>query len=331
MSGRDIRSSAGFTLIEVMIVMLLGIILLTATLVTFDGMQRSSRDNTRRTDSTEMARRGLDVEARQLRNLAKRVTAAPVIKVVGPYDFVFQTSDPTRTWVRYCLDSSTPTRGKLWESTLSVANPNVDVTIAGMSGDCPGTGWTRTRVVADYVVNRINSQNRPVFNYTCIDGGTSCTGGATANMDKIINVESQLFVDTTPNKVPPELSVTTGVYMRNQNQVPTASILVTPLPSPARTVILNASGSNDYEGRTLSYFWFKGTMPSNIRCDQARPTTSTSSGTVTKTLWGGNEIGEGVDVAYTFPASDGNAPVIGLVVCDPGDRYDYKTQTVVLS
>ena len=41
-------------------------------------------------------------------------------------------------------------------------------------------------------------------------------------------------------------------------------------------------------------------------------------------MWGsGGYLGEGVSLTHTFPLTDGvGTRDIGLVVCDPGDRYD---------
>ena len=88
-----------------------------------------------------------------------------------------------------------------------------------------------------------------------------------ATFDQIVNVAAQTIVDSTPNAEAKELLVATGVYLRNQNQAPVVNFVATPTVS--RTVLLNASGSSDYEGRTLSMWWFKGTMPTSITCDQA--------------------------------------------------------------
>ena len=324
------RDTSGFTLIELLMVMSISLVLLGATLTIFERLQRGTVENDKRTDTAEIARNSLDTAARQLRNLAKRLNNDEVILSVQPFDFVFQTSDPSRTWVRYCLDTAvtgTPERGQLWTGQLAVADPSGSPSIAGMSGACPGTGWTKTQVVADHVTNRIGGVDRPIFSYTCLDGTSACLA-STDDYDQIINVNAQLMVDTSPQKAPPELLVATGVYLRNQNQEPVAEFEATPVPTPARTVMLNGSGSTDYEGRTLTYFWFKGTVPAtdSIRCDQPTPTTSAG----VKTLWGATLIGEGVTLTHTFPASDGGAQTIGLVVCDPGDRFDETRSTVVI-
>jgi type II secretory pathway pseudopilin PulG len=317
-----LRDERGVNLVEVLLVMTISVIVLGASVLTFTKTLRHGHTNDRRNQSAEQARRALDIQARQLRNLAQRISN-PVIKKVDGYDFVFQTSDPTRTWVRYCLDASLGAgRGRLWETTWAVPvnNPSADVT-AAMTASCPGSGWTAKTIAAENVVNTIGGYDRPVFSFSCTTGGTACVGDAT-KYDQIIGVGSQLFVDTTPTIEPGELRVATAVYLRNQNQAPVAKFDVTSAGS--RSVILNASGSSDYEGRTLAYYWFKGTIPTaaNVKCDQ--PTTSLS-GTDTM-LWGGILIGYGVTLTHTFPAADGAAGAtkqMALVACDPGGRSSF--------
>ena len=65
----------------------------------------------------------------------------------------------------------------------------------------------------------------------------------------------------------------------------------------------------------------------SIRCDQPGDLGATS-------LWGGNLIGRGVSLQYTWtgtsPAS-GSAQTVGLVACDPGFRSSgIVTQTVTI-
>ncbi|MEA2156944.1 MAG: hypothetical protein QOE11_3084 [Solirubrobacteraceae bacterium] len=318
-----LRDEHGFSLIELLIVMSISIVVLGATLTTFNGMTRSERDNDSLNDTAQLARNALDVQARQLRNVAKRV-ASPVIDTVSGYDLIFQTSDPSRTWVRYCLDTTAPAstdRARLWVAELGVPSSATATPVtAGMRGGCPGTGWSTTSVVTDYVTNRRAGQDRPLFEYGC-SAGTTCAASA-ATYDQIVSMTAQTFVDTTPGTGPREIRVVSGVYLRNQNQAPVASFVTTPT-STSRTIVLNASGSSDFEGRTLNYYWFKGVMPASASIDCGHPTV-TGNGPP-RTLWGSaGYLGEGITLNYTFPLTDGiaNALVpVGLVVCDPGDRY----------
>jgi type II secretory pathway pseudopilin PulG len=314
----------GFTLVELLIGMVLSIVILTATLSTFESMVRVDKDNNQRNDTAELARTALDVQARQLRNVAKRVSS-PVIDTVSAYDLIFQTSDPSRTWVRYCLDTTTAPasteRGRLWVGELAVPDSTVTTPVsAGMRSGCPGTGWSKTRVVSDYITNRRGGQDRPLFDYGCSQG-SACTASQSA-YDQIVQLDAQTYVDTTPGASARELRVSSSVYLRNQNQAPVASFVSTP-SSTSRTVVLNGAGSSDFEGRTLNYYWFKTTMPAAASIDCGHPTVTGSA--TPRTLWGSaGFLGEGITLNHTFPASDGAANTniaMGLVVCDPGDRY----------
>jgi prepilin-type N-terminal cleavage/methylation domain-containing protein len=314
---------SGFTLIELLVGMTLSLVVLAATLTTFSNFERGAQGVNDQNDSAELARNALDAQARQLRNVAKRV-ASPVIDTLGPDDLIFQTADPSRTWVRYCLDTTappaSPDRGRLWTAELAVASAATATPVSpAMRAGCPGTGWTATRVVADYVTNRRPGFDRPLFTYTCRTG-TGCLAGP-ATYDEVVNVAAQTFIDTTPDKAPEELRVSTGVHLRNQNQAPVAAFVATPTAS--RTVVLNASGSSDYEGRTLDYYWFKQVMPALASIDCAQPTVT--GGGSAPSLWGAaGFVGDGVTLSYEFPPTDGLAGAtraVGLVVCDPGDRY----------
>jgi prepilin-type N-terminal cleavage/methylation domain-containing protein len=317
------RDERGFNLVEVLLVLVISLIILGATITTFTKLIRHEDSNNRRNQSAEQARNALDIEARQLRNLAQRITN-PVIRKVDSYDFVFQTSDPTRTWVRYCLDTTLGTsKARLWETTwaVPVSNTSADVT-ASMTGTCPGTGWTTKTIASENVVNKIGGRDRPLFSFVCTDGTASCTA-ASSTYDQIVGVGSQLYVDTTADYAAPEQRVASSVYLRNQNQAPDAHFDVTSAGS--RTVILNASGSSDYEGRTLAYYWFKGTIPTTaaVTCDAPTTALDASNRTI---LWGGVLIGTGVTLNYVFPAADGAAGAsqdIALVACDPGGRSDF--------
>lgn len=315
----------GVTLIELLVVISLSIGVLTATLTTFDNLMRSDRDNNARNDTAQLAREALDLQARQLRNLAKRV-ASPVIDTMSPYDLIFQTNDPERTWTRYCLSTSPPAspgRGRLWMASLAVPSAVTPAPVsAAMRAGCPGSGWTSTGMVADYVTNQRAGMDRPLFSYTC-SSGTTCTDDA-STYDQVVAITAQTILDTTPDAAPAELAVTSSVYLRNQNQPPVASFQATPA-SASRTVTLNASASSDFEGRTLAYYWFKQQMPATASIDCAHPDPVDQGPNLPRTLWGAGTvyIGSGITLAHTFALSDGvagSSSTIGLVVCDPADR-----------
>src|SRR5215213_2708896 len=294
----------GFTFVEVLLVSTLFLVVLGATIEAMVHFTRNNRLTEIRNDQAEEARTALDRQARQLRNLAKRVTVPTINKATG-YDFIFQTSDPSRTWVRYCLDTTnapaTPSRARLWE----MVSPSSTVPDAGT---CPGntsaweSGDGSAKVVADHISNRNAGADRPVFSYSCLGEATPCPP---ADSSLVTGVGATLWVDDDVAKDPAELRVSTAVYLRNQNEPPTAAFSVTPL-GPGK-VFLNATASSDPEGRTLRYFWYQADSAPSFNCADGPPKTPTYY--------------EGVALTYTFPTTTApnTSQPFTLVICDPGD------------
>jgi type II secretory pathway pseudopilin PulG len=104
---RTLRREGGFTMIELLLVCVISLIVFGATLTAWTSIYRSNRALESQEDNAESARVALDRAARQLRNLANpTVNAITTIDRATDYDFIFQTSDPSKTWVRYCLQTS---------------------------------------------------------------------------------------------------------------------------------------------------------------------------------------------------------------------------------
>ena len=234
----SLRSQRGFTLIEVMIVMSLALVILGATLTSFTNFERKQKQSTILNDSAQVARNSMDHASRQLRNLANQDPSQQVTTIARalPFDLVFQTSDPSRKWVRYCLDTTgaggggaTASRAQLWEAeTATAAAPT-----AGMLGSCPGSGWVATKLAADSVTNRHAGRDLPVFTYTCKSTAPpACPSGA-ADHGRIVNIQAQLYVDPNPDKAPAELRVVSGIYLRNQNEKPVPSFTASPVAGSA--------------------------------------------------------------------------------------------------
>lgn len=307
------RSQAGFTLIEVLIVSSLFTVIVGATLSVVTRFDRTSKRVVQVNEQAESARQGLDRLARQLRNLAQRVNQ-PVIDTAGTDDLIFQTSDPTRTWVRYCVEPGAGPRGtdRLWTGENG-ASPTVT---AGMRGSCPGTDWDRTSVVADGVVNSIGG--RRVFTYVCTPDKPVTCPASSAEFPLIKSIGAQIFIDPDPANRPVEHLVSSGVFLRNQNEDPTASFSWT--PTGPRKVALNAAGSQDPEGRTLRFYWYAGTAP-DFTCAQGPPPPPAAVPL------------EGVHVSHTFPDTAGPAGTVvpvTVVVCDPGDLQARYTEGVTI-
>lgn len=299
---RGMRGERGFTLVEVLLVSGLFLVVLTATMTTMTAFERNNRSVQRNDDQVERVRRTIERGARQLRNLAGRpATGAATINRAQPHDFVFQTSDPSRTWVRYCAETQANGVSKLW----SLANP---APVAATTTACPGTAadWPKRDLVAQNVTNRTNGRDEPLFTYarTCLPAApASCA----TDLTSITQVNMEVLLDDNPARQPAEVRVGTGVFLRNQNEKPVAKFSARP-SAISRTVLLNASESVDPEGRTLVYYWFRTDNYVPFTCG-----TKPQDGTL---------LGQGVTLNYKFPPESGPAGTvknITLVVCDPGD------------
>ncbi|HEV3230340.1 MAG TPA: hypothetical protein VGY97_12750, partial [Solirubrobacteraceae bacterium] len=162
---------------------------------------------------------------------------------------------------------------------------------------CPSTdaNWNVGNLrYADKITNEFNGQLRPLFSYT-----------GNVNVPSTISlIHADLWVNTNTGTGPPlESHLSTGVYLRNQDQPPTA--IFTAQPQSNYRVVLNGSESWSPQGSTLTYVWYDGS-------------TKISSCTATA-----------IPCVYTAPS--GGAHTLQLKVFDPaGLEGDSATQTVTL-
>ena len=304
-----ITDARGFTLIEALLVCVLSIVVFGATLTAFASMTNANRRAELQRENVDAARIAIERGARQLRNLANPTyNATTTIARATDLDFIFQTSDPAKTWVRYCLQTSgsgaTPDDARLWGAESAGATLT-----ASMQGSCPGTGWgTQPRIVAEHVTNQAGGADRNIFDYACSPGQPATCPASTAELTKITSVGFDLYLDRDRSDGVREARVSTAVFLRNQNEAPTARV-----GAPARTgprkVALNGTGSSDPEGRTLEYFWFKNAPPAASELTDCNATPASA-------IW------EGALLHHTFPTTDGPAGTTSktfwLVVRDPG-------------
>jgi prepilin-type N-terminal cleavage/methylation domain-containing protein len=234
----------GMTLIEVLMASVLMLVVLGATLGTFNTFERNVKTNEQQNEAQEQARRGMDLMARDLRNLASPTPNLPqAVDRHEAADVIFQSEGKDKpvgslnaqntVRLRYCLDNAGDTIYRQTQAWTSALPPDMPAATA-----CPASGWTKTIPVAEEIVN----EARPLFSYNAADPTT------------ITEVSAQVFVDVDPERSPAEVSLQSSVFLRNQNRAPTASFSWASMPGG--NVFLNASASTDPEEKGLTFQWF---------------------------------------------------------------------------
>lgn len=336
------RKQSGFTLVEMLIAMTLMLIVLGATLNSWDGFVTRQAKATRVQEQQDNARIAMDRMVAQLRNLANPVIASQTtIDTAEDFRLIFQTTDPQKQWVMYCVNAGART---LWYQVSAVIATNPPVNPSMRTG-CPSNKqaasgpepnfWATTQQISAAINN---GASRPAFSYTTVDASsgaasTLATPVSTANKPKVNAVSSDLWIDTDPAASPPEVELRSGVYLRNQNQAPTARFGVAQVTGNKKYTF-TASASSDPEQRTLQYNWYRTTAtptsfpstapkencPSGATCLPACP-----SKTVT-TFGGATWICIGSDAVLTRdfgPDTGTTTENVWLRVTDPGFLGDF--------
>ena len=239
-----LREEQGMTLVEVLMASVLMLIVLGATLTTFNNFERNVKTNEQQNEAQEQARRAMDLMARDLRNLASPTPYLPLaVDRHEGLDVIFQSEGKDKpagslnaqntTRVRYCVDAVADRLYRQTQTWTSALPPDVP-----SATGCPGPGWTKTIPVADEIVN----EARPVFSYNAADRSA------------ITEVSARLFVDVDPERTPEEVTLQSSVFLRNQNRAPTASFSWASMPGG--NVFLNASESTDPEEKALGFEWW---------------------------------------------------------------------------
>jgi len=196
----------------------------------------------------------LDRMARGLRNMASPTDITSVAGTLPraidrnqSFDLVFKDvqdvkvagslNTPNVRRVRFCLDKTTATNGKLWQQIQTWTTAAFPALPASTS--CPGTAWPTTKLVGENVVNGA----RPIFYYNATDPRD------------VTEVTSTLYVDVNPARDPTESTLQSSVYLRNQNRKPNA-VFSLALANSGTTIIMNASESTDPEEKPLSFTWY---------------------------------------------------------------------------
>jgi type II secretory pathway pseudopilin PulG len=301
---RRARSQDGFTVVELLVVMFLSIIMLSAVLLTFESFVTRTDRNARLNESQAATRQTIDQLARDLRNLASPSPEKPqAIDSAAPYDLIFQTVNPVGGTsanktnvqrVRYCLDAPASGDATLWAQTQTwtTLTPAAMPALTG----CPSTaaGWGAGRALVRGVTNRTGS--RPLFLYNA------------AIKTDITAIATQLWSRNPKDSEPRVGLLRTQVYLRNQNQAPIASF--TPTTTGSGHVLLNGSSSTDTEEDELRYDWYLGSAPD---CRAGTPPAPTGSG-----------------VVYDMNAGQGNR-TITLIVYDSAGLCTSQTRSVFVT
>jgi prepilin-type N-terminal cleavage/methylation domain-containing protein len=306
MTPRERSSQAGFTLVEVLLAMSLMLIVFAASLGVFAVMERGASRNQSLNESQQQARTATDQLARGLRNLASPYDSADPLEqqpleLAEAHDLVYRTVStegaPTTgnpqnlERVRFCLgpDRVLYRQRQTWTGAMPARPADTA---------CPGAGWTETRTTAANVVNGA----RPVFSYqgSPVPGTYSeLTSVAPADFPTAIALRTTLYLDPDTAHAPRESTLTTRVFLRNQNRPPTASFTAT---AAGRKITLNASQSDDPEGNRLTYQWF----------DNGAPMTDPATGA---------ELAPSPNAIYSFNASPGSH-ALSVKVFDAGRLSD---------
>jgi hypothetical protein len=287
------RGEAG--LVQLLLAMAMSLAVLGGTLTIFSGSEQVNVRANARTDSEDATRRMLDAIARDLRNLASPTPEQPMaVDKSDPYDLVFETVDPVGPnsadntsnveRVRYCLAGSDAAgvlyrQDERWTTSTPPATPS--------TSSCPSSvpAWSSSTQVAWGITNRRGGLDRPLFRYD-----------SEVNTD-ITLVHIEAYVDIDPLHDPGETSLSTGVFLRNQNRRPAASF--TADASVPGSIVLNGSTSSDPEGEPLQYAWYDGAVQ------------------------------KGTGIRFDYSVAPGSTHTVSLKVYDPaGLEADSAAQTV---
>ncbi len=292
------------TLVGLLVAMTLFIAVLGATLSLFATSETDNRDIQRRNDAMDRVRTGVDLLTRQMRNMASPTPDQPyAIDRANARDVIFQTVDPigpnTGTGanvntanvkrVRYCLDDSGVLymENQRWKNVAPAAP--ADTLCPGTVNPSSQANWNDSTVIADQLTNYQAGHARPLFTFS-----------PATPLAAITSVHIDAFIDLDTSRSPTESTISSGVFLRNQNQAPTARFSATP---SSQGIVLNASNSADPEGEPLTYCWYDDASTQAVVSSPPAPCAA------------GKLLGTGVTV--TDPVGSGVTRNITLVVRDP--------------
>jgi hypothetical protein len=241
--------------VELLAAMSLVTVVVMATVTAFASFHKNERVNRLQNESQDFARRTVDGMARELRNLASPTDFQPkAVERAEDFDLIFQTVDPVRLGgsenarnirrVRYCLGPLSGGKAALHRMQQTWTAPDPPPTFPD-SSSCPGA-WGNDRVVMTDIVNSAPDVNKPLFVYT----------PGSAALEEIRAIGADVHVDVNPGESPKSVSLSSGVFLRNQNRAPIA-VCDAVYAGNGSQVVLNGSASADPESHQLKSFrWF---------------------------------------------------------------------------
>jgi prepilin-type N-terminal cleavage/methylation domain-containing protein len=247
------RGQGGFTLIELLVAMSLITFVVMATISAFVAFNRNERVNRLQNESQDEARLTMERLTSQLRNLASPLELVPKsVEKADPYDLVVLTVDAIKPVgslnarnikrVRYCLGPVVNGKAPLvrQQQVWQAVDPPPLFSTSG----CPNSSWGGSTVVAEAMVNTTQSPPVPIFSFS----------PGPDPLDDITAIRADFVVDVNPGKSPAAATLSSGVFLRNQNRRPVASCTAT--HANGLQIALNGSGSEDPEGFNLKrYTW----------------------------------------------------------------------------
>jgi prepilin-type N-terminal cleavage/methylation domain-containing protein len=275
MLRRLLHEEAGYSLPELLVVSAIAPVLLAGTLLVFTEFNKNTTRGQVAAEAQANTRQNVDQLARELRNLASPTPEQPqAIDSAAAYDIVFQTVGPSDfangqnasnvRRVRYCLDAPESGDATLWSQVQTWTTANIPP--APSTTQCPSSAWGNQRVVTGGITNR--TQGRPLFIYNA------------AIKTSISAVVMQLWARVKTEKEPTNGVLRSQVFLRNQNQAPTASFTATSIGNGH--VLLNGSASADPDGDDLVYQWTA--TPCTGTCSWTGLTVDATTGAGAKTI-----------------------------------------------
>lgn len=275
---RRAAGEGGFTLVELLVTMVIGMIALGGVVQVLGMFLRGTSASQRQAEAQDMARTTIDRLTVSLRNAIATDAATPAaVERAGATDLVFQAVDPFAAGSsnalramrqRYCLDIADPANGRLvhqvqrWTSASGPALP--------AATQCPGTGWDTTRVIASNIVNPVSQPGGCIWSYSS-DPSAAPVGRCAPPpaLTAIRQIQTRLVVNVQPADVRLQRDITGGVAVRNANQRPTARFALNQING---YLVANAATSDDPDGDVLTYEWMAGTTsPGTLVAGASQP------------------------------------------------------------